>query len=359
MNVLFIGGTKRGYLTLRALLQSGAQVCGVVSLLQDPHETERYEEPIRTLAQSHGVRHYETRALKDRDYAQLIANEMKPDVAFVVGCRVLLPRKIYRIPRLGALAVHDSLLPNYRGFAPLNWAIVNGETQTGVTLFYLDDRMDGGDIVSQKAVEISPTETAMEVYERICAKTTELVLQAHSELCAGRAPRVPQDYDAGSFTCSRTPDDGFIDWTASTLEIYNRIRALAHPYPGAFTFYGGEKLIIWAAIPGASRKYVGRVAGRVVAVSEAEGYVEVLTGDGILRLLEVQWDGQGRMPAASVIKSVKSSLGVTPTEILARIKALESQIHAFVQSRNDSAGAGGPLPAGNPFSNVNSATEDK
>ncbi len=178
MNILFIGGTKRGYLTVKALLEQGARVAGIVSLMQDAHEVERFEQPIEQLAQAHNVPHYLSKALKERDYRKLIAAEIKPDVAFVVGCRILLPESIYGIPRLGTLAVHDSLLPNYRGFAPLNWAVLNGEKQTGVTLFYLDERMDGGDIVGQRAVSIPPTATAAEVYENICTQTVGLVLEA-------------------------------------------------------------------------------------------------------------------------------------------------------------------------------------
>ncbi len=346
MKVLFIGGTKRGYLTLRALVESGAQVSGIVSLQQDEHEVERYEQPIQTLAMSHGIPHYQTKTLKDRDYAALISEQIRPDVAFVVGCRILLPKSIYAIPRLGTLAVHDSLLPDYRGFAPLNWAVINGETQTGVTLFYLDERMDGGDIGGQKTVQIGAAETAAEVYERICASTVDLVLEAHGELSAGRITRLPQDYDAGSFTCSRTPDDGVIDWNGLTHDIYNRVRALTYPYPGAFTFYRGERLIVWAAQPGDNTKYVGRIPGRVIEVSRTQGHVDVLTGDGILRLLEVELDGEGRQAAAEVIKSVKASLGFSQLQMLARIDALEQQIQALTQARDESApGALGANPS--------------
>jgi methionyl-tRNA formyltransferase len=331
MNILFIGGTKRGYLTAKALLEQGAHVSGIVSLTQDAHEVERYEQPIERLAQAHNIVHYQTKALKERDYAKLIAEEIKPDVAFVVGCRILIPESIYGIPRLGTLAVHDSLLPNYRGFAPLNWAVLNGEKQTGVTLFYLDDRMDGGDIVGQRAVPILSTETAAEVYEKVCTETVSLVLQACAQLAQGSAPRRPQNYDEGSFTCSRTPDDGLVDWSASTQAIHDRVRALGRPYPGAFTFYHGEKMLLWKAMPSpAGRHYVGRIPGRVVAISP-DGHVDVLTGDGVLRLLEVQIEGQTAASASSVIKSVKSTLGLSSVELLARIRTLEQQLRELLE----------------------------
>ncbi len=336
MDILFIGGTRRGYVTLKALLDSKASVRGIVSLTQDDHEIERYEEPIRLLAESHSIPHYQTKAMKDRDYARLIADDIRPDIAFVIGCRVLIPKSIYEIPPLGTLAVHDSLLPNYRGFAPLNWSIINGEKQTGVTLFYLDDRMDGGDIVGQRAVPISPGETASEVYERVCAATVDLILDAYPQLSEGRAPRTPQDYDAGSFTCSRTPADGLIDWGLPTATIYNQIRALCHPYPGAFTFYRDETLIIWKAVPAdLPRKYAGRIPGRVIGISESDGHADVLTGDGILRVLEVQRKGHGKVSAATVLKSVKSALGLSSVHLLARIEILERQLNALMEAYRD------------------------
>jgi methionyl-tRNA formyltransferase len=327
MRVLFIGGTRRGYLTLEALVASGAEVAGIVSLRQDEHEAERYEQPIQSLAERHAIPHYPTKWMKDRDYVSLLAGEIRPDVAFIVGCRILIPRSIYEIPPLGMLALHDSLLPHYRGFAPLNWAILNGEKQTGVTLFYLSETMDGGDIVSQKAVPIGPSDTAPEVYERVCQATVDLVLEACPLLASGVAPRIRQDYRIGSFTCSRAPIDGEIDWTRSTAAIFNQVRALAWPYPGAFTFYEGRKLMIWRAAPlDPPPCYVGRVPGRVVAVSRESGEIQILTGDGVLRIIEVQSPGEEKTAAANVVRSVRATLGLNTGDLLARVQALEQII---------------------------------
>jgi methionyl-tRNA formyltransferase len=345
MKVVFIGGTKRGYLTVKALLDCGAQLGGIISLLQDPHETARYEEPIKDLARTHGIPHYETKALKDRDYADLLRTEIRADVGFVVGCRVLLPEDIYRVPPLGMFAVHDSLLPEYRGFAPLNWAVINGETRTGVTLFRLDERMDGGDIAKQRAVEIGRTETAAEVYERVCGATVEVVRDAHRDLLGGKLTTTPQDYSMGSFTCSRIPEDGLIDWSASTQAIFDRVRGLSRPYPGAYTFYQNARLIIWSAELGPMRRYAGRIPGRVITVAEPEGYVDVLTGDGILRLLEVQQDGEVASPAAKIVRSVKTSLGMTLSQLLARVTELEREVRSSRIAAELSATSKG-IPAG-------------
>lgn len=327
MKTLFIGGTKRGYLTLKALIDGGANIVGIVSLLQDEHEVERYEEPIQALAEKFNIPHYETKWMKDKNYQEIVSKDIKPDIGIVVGCRILLPKHIYEIPPLGTLAVHDSLLPEYRGFAPLNWSILNGEDRTGVTLYCLNELMDGGDIVAQKSVPIKVEDTAPLVYERTCQATVDIILEVYALLSEGKAPRIPQNYATGSFTCSRAPLDGLIDWGKPTAAIYNQVRALTYPYPGAFTFYEAKRLIIWKAKPVDNPPtYKGRIPGRVINVSKLEGYVEVLTGDSILRILEVQLEEGGKTAAANVIKSVRSTLGLQMSDLLDRIQTLEQEI---------------------------------
>ena len=331
MKVLFIGGTLRGYLTLKALIDSGLEMAGVISLRQDDHEVERWEEPIRLLAESCAIPHRLTKWMKDYDYAAWI-RELGADIAFVVGCRILIPREIYEAPTLGTLAVHDSLLPEYRGFAPLNWSIVNGASETGVTLFYLDEGMDTGDIVAQKAVPIGSSDSAPEVYERVCSATVDVILENCPALAAGTAPRIRQDPRAGSLTCSRTPRDGEIDWNRPTREIFNLVRALAYPYPGAFTYHEYRRLIVRRAAPVEDAPtYVGRIPGRIVAVSKDTGAVDILTADGILRVFETQYPGEAPAPAASVLRSVRAALGISVADLLARLETAERALTQFTE----------------------------
>ena len=326
MRTLFIGSTKRGYLTLKALVDHRVEVAGIISLEQDPHELGRYEEPIRALANTQGIPLLETKWMKDRDYGSIIRNDWKPDIALVVGCRILLSRDVYEAPPRGTLAVHDSYLPEYRGFAPLNWAIISGDDHTGVTLFYLSEQTDGGDIVARKRIPFGTDETAPEIYERIIDGTIELVVETWPLLAEGKAERLAQDYRSGSMTCSRTPADGCIDWEQPTRRIYDLVRALARPYPGAYTFFGGQKLIVWKARPAPdAAPYVGRIPGRVVSVSPSEGFVDVLTGDGVLRIAEVQTEGGESLPASQVIKSVKTSLGVTVATLWDELQKLRKR----------------------------------
>jgi methionyl-tRNA formyltransferase len=196
--------------------------------------------------------------------------------------------------------------------------------------------MDGGDILLQKRVDIDPGASAPAVYEQVCEATVDLVLEALPLLRDGMTNRVPQDHKESTYTCSRAPQDGYIDWSAPTNQIYNKIRALAHPYPGAFTYYKGQKLTIWDAIlPPDPRRYIGRVPGKLVSIDTSEGFVDVLTGDSVIRLLRVQLEGGPPMRASQVLRSVRDSLGVTATELVDRVRTLEEQVSHLLRILGD------------------------
>ncbi len=328
MKVLFLGGTKRGFQTLQALMNAGAEVCGVLSLAQDDHEQERYEGPIRALAQRHRLPLREMKFVRDEEVTRW-AKHTGAAAAIGVGVRILLPPHFYAAFPLGCWGVHDSLLPEYRGFAPLNWSIINDEPRTGVTVFRISERMDGGEILLQREVPIGRTDAAPEVYERVCAATIEVVLDAYRRLKDGTAAPKPQDYTAGSFTCARTPVDGEIDWALPTRRIYNLVRALAFPYPGAYTHYRGQRLFVLEALEIESPpRYRGRIPGRVVRLLAGQG-VDVLTGDGVLRVIRVSTDGRESRPADDVIRSVKLSLGLRLRDLEERLAEIERRVEAM------------------------------
>jgi methionyl-tRNA formyltransferase len=334
MRIVFIGSTKRGYLTLKALLKY-CKVVGVVSLEQHPHEIENYENEIEELSSSHDVPHLRTKRMKDQDYSLLFKRKWKPDIIFIVGCRILIPPSIYEVPPHGTLAVHDSLLPEYRGFAPLNWAIINGEKNTGVTLFYLSERIDEGDILLQKVVTISESESAAELYDKICKTTVSVVIEGYELIKSGKAYPISQKQHRGSYTCSRSPQDGLIDWSKPTKDIYNLIRALEKPYPGAFTYYLEKKLVIWRAKTIKSPDtYTGRIPGKVISINK-DRTVDILTGDGIIRLSLVQYENSEPVPASKIIKSVRSRLGIYSQDLIQRIEILERYIEELKKDKNN------------------------
>jgi methionyl-tRNA formyltransferase len=333
VRALFMVGTRRGYLALKAAIEAGVDVCAVISFQQHPHESERYEAHIAELARAAGLPCYETNLLRDRDYGELIRHELRPDVAYLIGVRVIVPKSVYEAIPLGALAAHDSVLPGYRGFAPLNWSILNGETQTGVSLFRLVASMDEGAIVGQRKLSIGAEDTAAQVLERVCDATNELVLETYGLACEENLASVAQDSTTATYTCSRTPTDGLIDWKQSTQSIFNQIRALGPPFPGAYTYHRGIKMTICTARPvDQCRIYVGRIPGRVVEIDHKAGSIEVLTGDGILRIGEVQMGDSEPVAASKAIRSIRDSLGIDLPSILERLERLETVLERLTKS---------------------------
>jgi methionyl-tRNA formyltransferase len=221
----------------------------------------------------------------------------------------MIPRNVYSRPRLGSFVFHDSLLPNYRGFSPTVWALINGEKQTGVSLFAISEGVDAGDIVDQRAVPIGPDSTIAEVMQQVTQTYIEMLETNIQPLIAGTAPRHPQDHSRATFTCKRTPQDNEIDWTLSTDTIYNLIRASGAPYPGAYTYLNGKKLMVWSAARlDSPQRYLGSIPGRVVEVRPWSGSV-VLTGDGSLLLRQCQLEGTDIVCAADVLKRLSDTLG--------------------------------------------------
>ena len=327
MKTLFIGSTRRGFLTLQAMLEAGVQVVGVMSLTQHAHERERYEDAMRELAQTRGIALRETKLAREPELIAWVRS-LDAEAAVAVGVRVLLPEGVYSAFPKGCWAVHDSLLPEYRGFAPLNWALINGERTTGVTLFQVSPQMDEGDILLQEALAIGDDDAAPEVYEQVCAATLRVVVQGCALLRAGLPPLRRQEHARATFTCSRAPGNGLIDWNQPTHVIFNLIRALTFPYPGAFTYLEGAQLYLVAAHRVSEPPcYVGRIPGHVVQILST-GEVDVLTGDGVLRIAEVSTDGESKRPPAELIRSVRTKLGIDTVELVTRLAKLEAALAA-------------------------------
>ena len=197
--------------------------------------------------------------------------------------------------------------------------------------------MDGGDIVGQKQIPIGPHDTGPEIYNKVCRDTIDLVIEYWPRLAEGTAPRLKQDYNSGSFTCSRTPTDGMIDWSGPTHQIYNLIRSLVYPYPGAFTFFRGERVVIRKVLLlEEAPLYRGRIPGRIVRVEKEDGFVDVLTGDGMLRIYEVEWQGK-LLPAAEVITSVKERLGIDIFQLQEQVRELQLCVSELVQTQKEEA----------------------
>lgn len=200
---------------------------------------------------------FESKRLDSEEITDYL-NRITIDLMFVVSWRFMIPREIYSRARFGCIVFHNSMLPKYRGFAPTNWAIINGEKETGVSMFFINENVDSGPIISQKAVKIGENELISTIAERVSAAYIELLEESIDKIKSNKVDVIYQDESEASYTCKRIPEDGRIDWEKSTIEIFNLIRAISNPWTGAYTFFNGKKFTIWnASLLTPPKKYRG------------------------------------------------------------------------------------------------------
>lgn len=228
-----------GVRCLKALLSAGVEIPLVVTAPDDAHETHWYASVAATAA-DYGLPLMTT---ADANTAELVRTvcTLRPDFVFSFYYRALLPAPLLGTARRGALNMHGSLLPKYRGRAPVNWAILRGERESGATLHYMVERADAGDIVDSQSVPILLDDDAREVLAKVTVAAEIVLTRSLPALVAGTAPRRPQPLLSGEYFGRRRPEDGRIDWTRPALEIHNLVRAVAPPFPGAFGAVAGER----------------------------------------------------------------------------------------------------------------------
>lgn len=250
-----------GTASLDALLKSRHVVPLVITHPESKHEYETiWNDSVKALALSHNIPVIERQYANNKKIGQAIS-DVKPDMIVLSDWRTWLSPMIYSIPKYGAVNIHDALLPKYGGFAPINWAIINGEIETGVTVHFVSEEFDLGDIVLQRKVPISFFETATDVFYKIIEIIPGLTLEALELVERGKVKFIPQDRNKATFFHKRSGRDSLIDWGRSNIEIYNLIRAQSDPYPNAYTFHKGNRLKIKeASLP--DKAYCG-TPGRV------------------------------------------------------------------------------------------------
>ena len=287
--VVVFGYHTIGYHCLRHLIDLGEEILAVVTHRDDPAEA-RWFESFGDLAQSHGIPVHVPANPNRPEFVSMI-RALSPDLLLSFWYRRLLCRELLEIPRLGAVNLHGSLLPRYRGRSPVNWALVNGETETGVTLHHMTEEADAGDIIAQRKFPIDPDDTALTLYRKMTDAGLDLFGATYPVIRAGKAPRIPQEPSQATIVGRRTPEDGLIQWRSPTGTVYNLIRAVTHPYPGAFTIFRGKRLFIWAARPLPASLNGTLHPGSLAEVGEGRGLV-VSTGAGQLLLTRVQLEGE-------------------------------------------------------------------
>lgn len=294
---------------LDMLIQDGHQVT-VVTQPDRPQGRGRkvYHSAVKIAAQNYGLNIMQPESVRDAAFLAAL-QQVSPEIIVVVAFGQLLPVSVLTLPPAGCINVHASLLPRYRGAAPIQWAIMNGEEETGVTTMFMAAGMDTGDIILQAKTIISPEETAGELCRRLAAMGAETLRKTLQLLVQGKAPRIPQDASLATYAPLLRHEHEWIDWSRSAKQIHNQIRAL-NPRPGAYTKHRGRVLKCWysqvLAVAGEKKAPPGTVA----AVNE-DG-ISVYTGLGTLLLTYVQPESKTRMHAADYARGYK----LQPGEIL-------------------------------------------
>lgn len=305
MRLLFMGTPSFAVPTLRKLLSSHHKVSGVFT--QPDRPSGRGHKlticPVKQLALHSGLPVYQPKRLGSEDWKMLV--ETAADVLVVVAYGKILPPWLFALPSYGAINVHASLLPRYRGAAPIPWAIFRGETRTGVTTMRINRGMDTGDLLLQKAVEIGPAETAVELQDRLAAMGADLLVETLDCMEAGQVQPRAQNKQLATYAPMLKKSDGEINWNQSSQKIFNQVRAF-NPWPGAFTYRSGSLLRILKAEPFTScvqQQVVGslwRWGSNRALVACAEGWLE---------LLEVQPENHKPVAASDFLNGIRLENG--------------------------------------------------
>jgi methionyl-tRNA formyltransferase len=302
MRIVFMGATELGWNACRRLFEIGQQVVGIFSIpqqfriswSQNPVTNVQFKS-FEDLAIANSIPLvYVKGKMSDAEYVEAL-RRLRPDLIIVVGWYYILPRSLREIAPLGAAGVHASLLPKYRGGAPMVWAIINGESETGVTFFHFADGVDDGDIIGQSKFSIDFDDDISNLVDKASQASVNLLSEYVPMLAAGTAPRHPQDHDQATSVPQRKPEDGLIHWDQlSVRQAYDWVRAQTRPYPGAFAFLGDQKVTLWHSRP--SEVGAGDLAAGTIARVGSDGF-SVCCADG--RTLEISEVGTSENPTMS------------------------------------------------------------
>jgi methionyl-tRNA formyltransferase len=299
--IVFVGAHMESRAPLAYLIDQGYNVSGLVTLDSDTLQKMAGGIDLSSATELARIPVLRVKNINE-PHANSWIEEKAPDLLLVVGWTQLLKPELLALPKFACLGFHASLLPKYRGRAPVNWAIINGETLTGNTMIVLEPNADTGDIVAQRTIPITNEDTCRTVYEKVGQTEVEMLQEVLSLIQHGILPRRKQDDCQATVMPKRRPDDGRINWTRSTSDIYNWIRALTDPYPGAFSILNGKHLWIWSACAAAEITTRDGFAPGDVAL-DPQGWPLIATGDGWIRVLEAQLGDSSRLSGREAAQS--------------------------------------------------------
>jgi methionyl-tRNA formyltransferase len=298
MRIVFMGTPEFAVPSLAALVTSEHRVVGVVTQPDRPkgRGQELATSPIKQLAVQHKVPILQPLKMKDPAFLDALS-AWKPDLIAVTAFGRILPKIILDLPPRGCVNVHASLLPKYRGAGPIQWALIRGERETGITTMLMDEGMDTGAMLLQERVAITPDDTAGTLSSKLADIGGRLLLDTLARIQNGTITPQPQDQSQATMAPLLKKEDGLLDWTLPALELVNRVRGLS-PWPGAYTYLGEDRWVVWKAA--VLDRSVATVLPGTILDATKEG-VTVATGDGVLRIMEFQPDNSRRMSVAQYL----------------------------------------------------------
>lgn len=299
MRIVFMGTPEFAVPSLRQLIADGHEIVCVLTQPDKPKNRgmKLMPSPVKVVAMEHQIEVYQPATLKSGEALERLS-ALKPELIVVAAYGKILPKEILDLPRLGCINVHSSLLPRYRGAAPINWAILNGETETGVTIMYMAEGLDTGDIISQRATAIDPDETVESLHDRLALLGAELLGETVAAIGAGTAQRVPQNDAESCYAPMLSRQLSPIDFSRSAHEIHNQVRGLI-PWPATTMEIKGQTFKIFAVEETGMDSTQG--AGTLLG-TDKQG-INVVCGDGkVLRILELQAPGKKRMRAVDYLR---------------------------------------------------------
>ncbi len=309
MNVVFMGTPDFAKESLQAIYHAGHKIVGVVTNPDKPKGRGMKLVPseVKNFALEEGLKIYQPVKIKKNEAFMEEIRNLNPDVICVVAYGKLLPKTILDIPKYGCINVHASLLPKYRGAAPIQWAVLNGDKTTGVTTMYMDTGMDTGDVILKEEIQIEEDETTGQLWDKLAKMGGELLVKTLQQIEKGVAPREKQ---ANAFTIAPmlSKEMARIDWNSKTAqEIKNLVRGL-NPIMGAYTYLNGRKIKFWKVAIVTEEIDVGKIEALkngTILISNAKEGLFVKTKEGILKVLEIQGENAKRMPIQDFLRGNK------------------------------------------------------
>ena len=306
MKIIFFGTNQFAVISLEALCNSRHELAAVVT--QPDKKRGRGLKlafpPVKVFAEKRSLKIYQPSLLKEESFIREIS-KISPDLLIVVSYGKILPKEVLDIPEIYAINLHASLLPKYRGAAPINWAIINGETETGITIIKMNEYMDQGDIITSRKVKIEPEDTTGSLSDRLARIGADSLLETIELIERDKVVQLSQDDRAATFAPRIKKDDARIDWSKTSVEVSNFVRGM-NPHPGAFTYIGEKLVKIWKTKSLLAPE--GYNAGEIVDFKKEQGIV-VSTGKGCLLITELQLEGKKRMRAVEFLRGHSLRVG--------------------------------------------------